>query len=263
MRERRGSTGGSSVWMHHPLLSALLLSFTLSGSQKAQDETLKGFSRVDLSFQRWWPHLHHFKCNPVNIWAARPLPHVPLQKRSFKHLQRFCSVKDTHGCHRNGSRWRPKRCFVARGGPSSPASWIVWMERCSLLLDFHSFHGEPGGECELLCPSHCSTMFWCRQLFLLSIPTPPSPQKTISCSFPWSTNLQCQWGRSRSQPSVPQPQLHVFAATSHSHSPASLPPLPPFKCVHHPSFFVHLSAISLSLSRSIGAYILPYIVSTF
>lgn len=93
-------------------------------------------------------------------------------------------------------------------------------------------------------------------------PPPPSPQKTISCSFPRSTNLQCQWGRSRSQRSVPQPQLHVFAATSHS--PASLPPLPPFKCVHHPSFFVHLSAMSPSLSPPFSLYLsLPYIVSTF
>lgn len=36
-----------------------------------------------------------------------------------------CHAKNTHGCRRNGSQWRPKRCSVARGGPSSPASCIV------------------------------------------------------------------------------------------------------------------------------------------
>lgn len=53
------------------------------------------------------------------------------------HLQsvRFCPMKDTHGYHRNGLRWRPKRCFVERGGPSSPASCVVWVKGCTLLFD--------------------------------------------------------------------------------------------------------------------------------
>lgn len=42
-----------------------------------------------------------------------------------------------------------------------------------------------------------------------------------------------------------------------------LPPLPPFKHANQPSFFVHLSAISLSPPFSTRACILLYIVSIF
>lgn len=145
-----------------------------------------------------------------------------------------------------------------------------WWKRCTLLFDFHSFRWEPGGESDHHWPPDYSTMFWC-SYSSCQPPPPPPPKKptTISCSFLWSINVGCQWGRSCSQCSVPQPQLHiplshlcsritadplhvfspipltVFPATSRS--PASLPPLPPFKRVHHPSFFVHLSSLSLSL----------------
>lgn len=124
-----------------------------------------------------------------------------------------------------------------------------WMHA---LIGFLSFHGEPGGEGELHCPSNCSTMFWCRQIFLLSIPTPRPPTRTISCSFM----------KSKSTVSVRKELLSAFspsasAARVRCHlALACLAPSSPSIQMRAPSLFLcaFISHLSLSLSPPFSLY---------
>lgn len=151
-------------------------------------------------------------------------------------------VKDTHECHQNGSRWRPKRCSVARAGPSSPASCIVYMKRCTILFtSFYSllsFLRQPGRERD--CPSNYSTIFWCRSRFSSCQPLP----ETLSWSFPCSIDVWWPWGTSRSQCWVLRLQLHI--PLSHLCSRITANPLRVFTLISSLCFLPPRTSLPLS-----------------